>query len=100
MKLEGKAAIVTGATRGIGRQIAITLAQEGADVIINGNNVEKLGEVKQAVENLGRGCEIVAGDIAQPETSVRMASTCIEAFGKIDILVNNAGLTAVSPSWS
>ena len=97
MKLEGKSAIVTGATRGIGKQIALTLAEEGADVVINGNNEERLQTVKEEVEARGRRCVIVAGDISQPETSERMASACLEAFGKIDILVNNAGINSRFP---
>lgn len=97
MKLEGMAAIVTGATRGIGKQISITLAEEGADVVINGNNEEGLAKVKEAVEATGRRCEIVAGDISKPETSKRLARACLEAFGKIDLLVNNAGVNSRFP---
>lgn len=97
MRLEGKAAIVTGATRGIGRQIAITLAAEGADVVVNGNDVAKLSELQREIIALGRHCEIVAGDIADPETSARFAATCLETFGKIDVLVNNAGVNSRFP---
>ena len=97
MKLEGKAAIVTGATRGIGRQIAITLAEEGADVVINGNNEEGLLKVKAAVEETGRSCEIVVGDVSDPATAEALAATCLEAFGKIDVLVNNAGVNSRLP---
>lgn len=97
MKLAGKSAIVTGATRGIGKQIAITLAAEGADVVINGNNYDGLTAVRDNIVAMGRKCEIVAGDISDPETSARMAQACLDAFGKIDILVNNAGVNSRFP---
>lgn len=97
MKLEGKAAIVTGATRGIGKQIAITLAAEGADVVINGNNYDGLTAVRDEIVTLGRQCEIAVGDISDPETADFMARVCLEKFGKIDILVNNAGVNSRFP---
>ena len=97
MKLEDKAAIVTGATRGIGKQIAITLAEEGCDVVINGNDEEGLKAVGEAIAERGRRYQIVTGDISKPETSGRMAATCLEAFGKIDVLVNNAGVNSRFP---
>lgn len=97
MKLKGKAAIVTGATRGIGRQIAVTLAAEGADVVINGNNRDGLTSVRDDIVALGRRCEIVVGDISVPVTSERMTQVCLDSFGKIDILVNNAGVNSRFP---
>lgn len=97
MKLEGKSAIITGATRGIGKQIALTLAEEGCDVVINGNNEELLNVVAEEVGKRGRGCRVVVGDISKPETAEQLAATCLEAFGKIDVLVNNAGINSRFP---
>lgn len=97
MKLQDKAAIVTGATRGIGRQIALTLAEEGANVVINGNSAQNLEEVKNAIEKLGRKCEIVAGDISDPKTSERLTDVCFQTFGSVDVLVNNAGINSRFP---
>ncbi|MDO4299040.1 MAG: SDR family NAD(P)-dependent oxidoreductase [Lachnospiraceae bacterium] len=95
--LKGKAAIITGSSRGIGRQIALTFAKNGADVIINGNRPEPLTELKEEIIRLGSRCEIVQGDVSLFETSQKMADTCINAFGKIDILVNNAGVNSRIP---
>ncbi len=90
--LDGQVAVVTGSSKGIGREIALTLAAEGADVIINGNRVEALREVQSEIAAKGRHCEIVAGDISLEETSERIAACAENIFGKVDILVNNAGI--------
>lgn len=95
--LKGKSAIVTGSSKGIGREIALALAKNGADVVINGNNEEQLNSLKVEIEALGTGCRIVKGDISDKRTSVRLADTCMKAFGKIDILVNNAGVNSRIP---
>lgn len=95
--LEGKAAIVTGSSMGIGRQTALTLAKSGADVVINGNRMEALASLKMEIEAMGRGCGIVQGDISLYETSKNLAKTCLDLFGHIDILVNNAGVNSRIP---
>ena len=95
--LKGKSAIVTGSSKGIGREIALALASNGADVVINGNDEEKLGCVKAGIEALGVKCRVVRGDISDSSTAARLAAACMEAFGKIDILVNNAGVNSRIP---
>lgn len=90
--LTGQTAIVTGGSRGIGREIALTLAKEGADVIVNGNSIPALEAVKAEIETLGRRCEIVVGDISRPETGKQLAERAKEIFKKADILINNAGI--------
>lgn len=95
--LKGKTAIITGSSRGIGRQIALTFAKNGADIVINGNRPEPLTELKEEIIRLGSRCEIVQGDVSLFETSRKMADTCVSAFGKIDILVNNAGVNSRIP---
>jgi len=95
--LKGKAAIITGSSRGIGRQIALELSKQGADVIINGNKMELLEELKSEIEAKGTRCGIVQGDISVYETSEKLARTCMDMFGKIDILVNNAGINSRTP---
>lgn len=90
--LQGKVAAVTGASRGIGRQIALTLADEGADLIINGTNLELLEAVREKVEAKGRRCVIAAGDVSLPETAESLAELAKSAYGRIDVLVNNAGI--------
>lgn len=98
MLLQGKVAIVTGASRGIGRAIALTLAKNGASLIITGNQENLLKEVAMEVEKLNQKCIIQTGDIADPKTSEKIAASAIDNFGKIDILVNNAGINMRKPT--
>ena len=89
-----KVAFITGATRGIGRQIAITLAKEGFDIAINYRKEnEDLIETKKLVEAQNAKCFTVQGDVSSFEDSERMVKEIIEEFNHIDILVNNAGIT-------
>lgn len=90
--LEGKVVAITGASRGIGKQIALTLAEEGADLVINGTNEALLDELKSQVEAMGRRCACAAGDVSVPETAEKLAATAKDVFGRIDVLVNNAGI--------
>ena len=94
MLLEGKTALVTGASRGIGRAIAETLAAQGAKVAINyAGNVKAAEEAKEAIEAAGGEAILVKADVSDPAAVQEMISTVTEAFGQIDILVNNAGIT-------
>ena len=89
-----KVAFITGATRGIGRQIAITLAKEGFDIAINYRKEnEDLIETKKLVESQNVKCFTVQGDVSSFEDSERMVKDIIEEFNHIDILVNDAGIT-------
>ncbi|MCI3919062.1 3-oxoacyl-ACP reductase FabG [Paenibacillus sp. TRM 82003] len=92
--LSGKVALVTGASRGIGRAIALELASNGADVVVNyaGNEAAAL-EVVAAIEAMGRNAYAVKGNVAISSEVEAMVSGAMERFGKIDILVNNAGIT-------
>ncbi len=98
MLLQGKIAIVTGATRGIGREIALTLAKNGASLIITGNQEKLLRELAQEIEKLNQKCLVQTGDISDPSTSKKFVSNAIDSFGKIDILVNNAGINTRIPT--
>ncbi len=91
---ENKVALITGATRGIGRQIAITLANSGFDIVVNyrKENAE-LEETKKQIEETGRECLAVQGDVSNYEDCERFIKEAIEEFGKVDVLVNNAGIT-------
>ncbi len=92
--LEGKVALVTGASRGIGRAIAVELARSGADVVVNyaGNEAAAL-EVVGEIEALGRSATAVKCNVASAAEVEAMVSGAVTRFGKIDILVNNAGIT-------
>jgi len=92
--LEGKVAIVTGASRGIGRQIAITLAQKGATVIVNYNgSKEKAEQVVEEIAAFGKKAEAYACNVADDAAVKQMVQYVVKTFGSIDILVNNAGIT-------
>lgn len=94
MKLEGKKALVTGASRGIGRAIALALAAEGADVVINyAGNEAAAKAVAQEVEALGRKALVVQADISSNAAATSLVEQAVKAFGRLDILVNNAGIT-------
>ena len=94
MLLEGKTALVTGASRGIGRAIAIKLASVGAAVAINyAGNAKAAEEVKSIIEQAGGKAMLVQADISSAEAVDEMVSKVVEGLGGIDILVNNAGIT-------
>ena len=97
VSLENSAAIVTGSSRGIGRAIAIELARQGADVLINYNqNWDAAESVKQEVEAFGRKAAIIQADISDLDAHQRMLEAAHNAFGKINILINNAGITRIA----
>ncbi len=92
--MKGRAAIVTGGSRGIGRAVCLELAAGGANLIINyAGNLQAAEETAQACRALGVQAELIRGDVGQAEDCRRIAATAVEAFGRIDILVNNAGIT-------
>ena len=94
MLLDGKTALVTGASRGIGRAIALCLAAEGARVAINyAGNVKAAEEVKAIIEAAGGTAILCQADIADSAAVEAMIADVVKEFGTIDILVNNAGIT-------
>ena len=93
-RFEGKAAIVTGASRGIGREIALLLASEGAKVAVNySGSKDKADEVVQLIKDAGGDAFAIQADVSNPDSVKNMIDKTIESFGSIDILVNNAGIT-------
>lgn len=93
-KLEGRTALVTGASQGIGESIARLLAQQGARVVLAARNEEKLGSLAAAIEAAGGRALPLALDVSRPETFGERLKGLPEDFAAIDILVNNAGITA------
>lgn len=92
--LVGKVAFVTGASRGIGRAIALRLAKDGAKVAINfAGNLAKAEEVKAEIESFGGEAILIQGNVADFEIVGEMVKKVVAAWGRIDILVNNAGIT-------
>ncbi len=91
---ERRVAMVTGATRGIGKEIALELAQNGLDIAINYRSMQEgMEDLKKEIEAYGVRCEFVGADVANFEQCENMVKETVEKFGKIDILVNNAGIT-------
>lgn len=94
MGLTGKCAIVTGASRGIGRAIALELASQGARVVVNySGSVEKAKQVVEEIQANGGEAIAVQADVANGESVQQLMQTALETYGSIDILVNNAGIT-------
>lgn len=100
MKLEGKSALITGSAQGIGQAIALRLAREGADILIDdrpGN--AGAAETQKEIEALGRKAVVLGGDLANTADDRRLIQQGVEALGKIDILVNNAGVEKHADFW-
>lgn len=95
--LDGKVAAITGATRGIGRSMAIALAEAGSDIALLQRSKEFLG-VKEEIERLGRKCFIVNCDLENASEVSEAISSVVAYFGNLDILVNNAGIQRRSPA--
>ena len=90
-RLTGKAAVITGGDSGIGRAVAIAFAREGADVLISYlNEHEDAEDTKKYVEEAGRTCVLVPGDLADRAHQKTIIPKAVEAFGRVDVLVNNA----------
>ncbi|OPX84175.1 MAG: 3-oxoacyl-(acyl-carrier-protein) reductase FabG [Pelotomaculum sp. PtaB.Bin104] len=94
MVLNGKAAIVTGSSRGIGRAIALALAKEGVAVLVNyKSGASAAAEVVEAIQGIGGRAMVYQADVANPAEAEAMVKAAQAEFGKVDILVNNAGIT-------
>lgn len=97
MEFQDKTVVVTGSTQGIGREIAMKFAAEGANLIVNGINVPEQEELAKSacaeIEKLGGHGAYILGDVSKPEDTDALIKFAMETFGEIDVIVNNAGIT-------
>lgn len=100
MKLQGKVALVTGSSQGIGKSIAVRFAREGADVVITYNHSrDGADEARKEVEALGRRAVVLQVDLGCVNSIRNLMTSAISEFGRLDILVNNAGIETHAPFW-
>jgi NAD(P)-dependent dehydrogenase (short-subunit alcohol dehydrogenase family) len=97
-RLDGKVAVVTGASSGLGVAFARALAEAGADVALGARRVDKLEQTRELVCSLGRRAIAIATDVAKPEDCDALVAAAVEQLGGVDILVNNAGIGTAVPA--
>jgi 2-deoxy-D-gluconate 3-dehydrogenase len=95
-RLDGRVALVTGASRGLGAAIAVALAEAGADVACHGNT-HSPDATCERIAQIGRRSLVVQGDLQERETPPRLIETTLNHFGQLDILINNAGMIRRAP---
>src|SRR6187401_633148 len=97
-RLDGKVAVVPGASSGLGVAFAQALAEAGADVALGARRVDRLADTAALVESAGRRALNVATDVADPDACTNLVALAMEEFGRVDILVNNAGIGTAVPA--
>lgn len=100
LDLDGRTAIVTGAGRGIGRAIALSLAHHGANVAIVARSETDLAEARRTIEEVGRRCCVISADLTDASACSRAVATAVADLGAPDILVNNVGAATFKPVWA
>jgi NAD(P)-dependent dehydrogenase (short-subunit alcohol dehydrogenase family) len=96
--LDGKVAIVTGASSGLGVAFAQAFAEAGADVALGARRVDRLADTAALVEDAGRRAIAVETDVASPEACQHLVDSAMETFGRVDVLINNAGIGTAAPA--
>ncbi|MBC7165052.1 MAG: SDR family oxidoreductase [Roseovarius sp.] len=97
MRFDGKVVAVTGGGSGIGKETAARFVAEGASVVINGRNLDKLEAAAHEIDPTGRQVAVSAGDIALPATGAALVDAAVSRFGRLDVLINNAGVFNPKP---
>jgi 3-oxoacyl-[acyl-carrier protein] reductase len=97
-RLQGKVAVVTGSSAGIGRGIVERYAEQGAAVVVNSRSRDRAEQAAAELRNRGFRAMGVAADVSLPEEVARLADTALEHFGGLHVWVNNAGINAIKPS--
>lgn len=97
-RLDGKVAVVTGASSGLGVAFAQALAEAGADVALGARRVDRLADTAALVEGAGRRALAVGTDVADPESCTELVRRTVEELGRVDVLVNNAGIGTAVPA--
>lgn len=90
-RLDGKRLFITGGSRGLGREMALAIADAGANVVLVGRDQESLERTATDIRNLGRDCHILAADVSRPAECESACQTTLDQFGPIDIVINNVG---------
>src|SRR6267142_2679051 len=91
LHLEGKVALVTGSSKGIGLAVAKALAREGASIVLNGRNGPDLASALQALSGITANAHAAGGDVCDPVAAASLVERCVSRHGAIDILINNVG---------
>jgi meso-butanediol dehydrogenase/(S,S)-butanediol dehydrogenase/diacetyl reductase len=94
-----RTAVVTGAGRGIGRAIALRLAQDGLNVVINDVKLDTAESVVNEIRELGRESFAVKADVSNRREVFEMVNQVVERFGQLDVMVSNAGIAQIKPYW-
>ena len=92
-RYQNKVVVITGSSQGIGRELALRLGQQGASIVLNARNAEKLAAVAQELTQQGVAVLTIPGDVTQPEDCVALIRQTVDHYGRLDILVNNAGVS-------
>jgi 3-oxoacyl-[acyl-carrier protein] reductase len=98
MKLEGKVAIITGASKGIGKAIAVRYAQEGATVVLASRSEDLLAAIASQIRDSGGRALALTVDVRRPESIEALVQRTVSEFGRLDIMINNAGISMAQPS--
>lgn len=97
MHMDGKVAVITGSTKGIGREMALLFAESGCRIVVNGSNAQRAEETAALVKERGSEAAVCLGDVSRQETADALMECAFDRFGRLDVLVSNAGIVTLEP---